>query len=97
MGAECDQMLVIKVYATKSVAIPAGDVWKEGVKLEKIDEIHIQNIGQVAGDVWKYKIKKPGGIDAQITHPKSDGYRPLLERALALLEHKGNKRRKKGG
>lgn len=95
-------MLVVKVYATKRVPVRPGESVEVGVthhtELKKIDEIHIQNIGQVAGDVFRYEIKKPGGIDAQITHPKSDGYRPLLERALALLEHKGKKeykRRKK--
>jgi len=95
-------MLVIKVYATKQVPIREGESVDKGVThhtdLELIDEVHIQNIGQVAGDIYKYKIEKPGGINAQITHPRSDGYRPLLERVMALLEHKGKKeykRRKK--
>lgn len=95
-------MLVIKVYATKRVPVRLGESVKKGTRfltdLKLIDEIHIQNIGQIAADVYRYAIKKPRGIDAKIVHPRSDGYRPLLERALALLEHKVKKeykRRKK--
>lgn len=92
-------MLVIKVYITKRVPIRDGESVDKGkthhTELKLIDEIHIQNVGQIAGDIWKYKIKKPRGVAAQMTHSRSDGYRPLLERALALLGHKGKKEYKR--
>lgn len=102
MARKGRRMLVIKVFATKKVPIREGESVEKGKKfhtdLELIDEIHIQNIGRVAGDVYRYEVKKPKGVKARIVHPRSDGYRPLLERALALLEFgpkNAYKRRKK--
>lgn len=97
-------MLVIKVYATKQVPIRAGRrvVPRDArlhSKLELVDEIYIQNVGERGEDNWEYKIKKPRGVKAKIIHLRADGYRPLLIKALKLLEHlpKKRKRRKKDG
>ena len=82
-------MLVVKVFITKRVPIREGESVEKGVThftdLEQIDEIHIQNLGEIAGGVYRYAVKKPSGIKAQISHPRGDGYRPLLEKALRLL------------
>jgi hypothetical protein len=62
-------MLVIKVHAN----------------YELIDEIWIQNKGELAGHsgFYQYKIVKPEGHDARILiHRRSDGYKPLLSMAL---------------
>jgi len=96
-------MLVIKVYATKEVPVRLGESVEKGVKshvdLELIDEIHIQNVGQRGLDNWEYQIVKPKGIKARISHFRATGYRPLLIKALGLLDNrpKKRKRRKKGG
>jgi len=89
-------MLVVKVYVTSRK--PDSVTGIDKMRLTKIDEIHIQNVGEIVEGIYKYVIKKPKGIEATITHARSEGYRPLLERALGLLEHKGKKsyiRRKK--
>ena len=86
-------MLVVKVYATKKV----GSLGGKATILEQIDEIHIQNVGERGGGYWEYKVKKPRGVKPKIMHFRVAEYRPLLIKALKLLENlpKKRKRRKK--
>jgi len=93
-------MLVIKVYATKTVELRSVAQYKVKNKktvLEKIDEIHIENVGERGDDNWEYRITKPRGVKARISHLRATGYRPLLAKALGLLNNppKKRKRRKK--
>ena len=58
------------------------------INSDKIDEIHIQNVGKTIpdwpmNDAHNYKIRKPKGFDRVIVHHRGDGYEPLL---LAALE-----------
>ena len=95
-------MLVVKVYITKEVellSIAEYGVRNKKIKLEKIDEIQIKNLGEIAEGVYKYAIKVPKGIKAKISHIRDDGYMPLLAKALALLAKRGRKeyKRREGG
>ena len=64
-------MLIVKVY----------------VNTKQIDEIHIQRVRDTGDDLKGYRIVKPEGFEGRlIPHRYSDGYMPLLRRALEELE-----------
>ena len=62
-------MLIIKAYLNE----------------KEIDEILIQNTGEIKDGKTKYLIRKPAN-DTPIFHKRSDGYRPLLLKALKIIE-----------
>jgi len=62
-------MLIIKAYLNE----------------KEIDEILIQNTGEVTLGEYKYFIRKPK-IDIPIWCKRGDGYRPLLLKALKIIE-----------
>ena len=70
-------MLIAKIYVNE----------------RKIDEIHIQNIGQILqfnSKLHEYKIRKPEGCDdIKLAHIRARGYRLLLIMALTELEVRG--------
>lgn len=92
-------MLVVKIYVTKQVPIRAGESVEKGrtshTELRLIDEIHIQNVGERGNGNWEYKIKKPRGVKAKISHFRETGYRLLLIKALRLLDNLPKKRKKR--
>lgn len=49
---------------------------------EQIDEIRIWRKEHKYDDYYKYAV---GGLNRQILHKRSDGYKPLLIKALELL------------
>ena len=67
-------MLVVKVF----------------VNLDQIDEIHIQNTGDVDKEICNYQIMRPEGFETyNMKHKRSDGYLGLLEQALKILKSTG--------
>ena len=60
-------------------------ILKAYINNREIDEIHIQNTGEIKNDKTKYLIRKPK-CDIPIFHKRSDGYRLLLIKALKILE-----------
>ncbi len=57
---------------------------------EQIDEIHIQNVGEVKPGEYglhRYKIRKPElPEDIVLIHKRSVGYEPLLQKALHYIK-----------
>ena len=60
-------------------------ILKAFINEREIDEIWIQNTGIVEGGKTKYLIRKPAN-DTPIWHKRINGYRPLLIKALKVLE-----------
>jgi len=60
-------------------------VIKVCINYTDIDEIWIQNTGEIKGRKTKYLIRKPAN-DTPIWHKRVSGYRPLLMKALKVLE-----------
>lgn len=67
-----DTMLIAKIYVSK----------------KKIDEIRVQDVTKpddFHSDIHIYKIRKPE-VDKEIYHVRKWGYKPLLIKALNLLD-----------
>lgn len=67
-------MLILKVFVNK----------------DQIDEIRIQNKEYIQNDIYNYKIIKPKGYNKFITHKRSTGWKPLVEKVLKTLRGKNN-------
>ena len=66
-------MLIAKIYVNE----------------KQIDEIVIQNTGEIQRGFYEYLIKKPEGYDDEpIMHKRSAGYHSLLIMALNLIGHR---------
>ena len=66
-------------------------VLKAFINHKQIDEIHVQNIGEIDTeyDVWAYKIRKPKGHEGKrFFHVRSEGYLQLASNVLGYLSDK---------
>jgi len=59
------------------------------VNFDQIDEIHIQNTGELEDGIYEYRIRQPEGKFPKITHRREAGYKPLLIKALRTLDRRG--------
>ena len=72
-------MLIVKVF----------------VNTQQIDEIRVQNIRPhlTAKGWYYYRIIKPGGIEHEFLHKRSDGYRLLLAKVLNWFVRHGEEKK----
>lgn len=60
-------------------------VLKVFVNHDQIDEVHIQNTGDVVDGNHAYKIVKPAGHIGLIYHDRTKGWKTLVEKALKVM------------